>query len=82
MIDHSAHQDGGKVDSALALRKNFYNTVDTLEEVMQLIEYYNGRDFELEPDKRAVASTYFDVRENISQTVYEQLEKISGEENP
>ena len=80
LIDHSAHQDGGKVDSALALRKNFYNTVDTLEEVMHLIEYYNGRDFELEPDKRAIASTYFDVRENISQTVYEQLEKISMEE--
>ena len=77
LLDHSAHQDGGKVDSALELRKNFYNTVDSIEEVLSLIEYYDDRDFELEPEKRAVARTFFDVRGNISQHVFEQIERIA-----
>ena len=79
LLDHANMQDGGKVDAAVSLRKNFYNTVDTVEEVVLLLEDYARRGFLLEDDKKRIADSYFDVRSNISEKVYREIERLWAE---
>lgn len=79
-LDHDDLQDGGKVDSAMRLRGGFPNTVDSVDEVMNLLAYYADRDFILEEEKKQKVEPYFDYKENFSQRVYENIEQRIREE--
>lgn len=76
LLDRANHQDGGKVDSALSLQRNFYNICSSPADVVARLEHYAADGFRLEPDKVAVADTYFDRGcPSFSQRVYERIEE-------
>lgn len=76
LLDRCNHQDGGKVDSALALQKNFYNICNSFGEVLDLVEHYSRTGFVLEPEKVAIADSYFDRNcESFSERIYTEIEK-------
>lgn len=66
---------GSKVLSAIENRKQFFNTADTLEDALKLIEFYADKNFVLESEKIATADTWFAHRKDISKHVYEGIEK-------
>lgn len=76
MLDRNNGQDGGKVDSALSLQRNFYNTANTFDDVVRMLEMYAASDFILEPDKCRIADSYFENDGCISERVYRQVERI------
>lgn len=76
LLDRCNHQDGGKVDSALMLQKNFYNICNSVGEVLDLVEHYSRTDFVLEPEKVQIADTYFDRNcGSFSERIYTEIEK-------
>lgn len=66
---------GNKVLSAIERRKEFFNTVDTSEEAISLIEQYAKNNFILEDEKRKVSEQWFDNRSDFSRKVYEAIEQ-------
>lgn len=66
---------GNKVLSAIERRKEFFNTVDSLEEAMLLVEHYATNGFVLETEKRQAAQQWFAHRSDFSQKVYEAIEQ-------
>lgn len=68
-----------KISSALELRKKFFNTVDTLEEVQKLVIHYLKNNFVLEDDYKKIAAQHFAYRTNFCQRLYETInERISN----
>lgn len=65
---------GSKVLSAIENRKQFFNTADSLDEALDMIEYYAQHNFELEAEKQSLANTWFAHRSDISRYVYEGIE--------
>lgn len=65
---------GSKVLSAKKRRKEFINSVDTLDEVFELIEKYAKNGFVLEEKNQAIAEQYFTYTSDIAQHVYEGIE--------
>lgn len=66
---------GSKVLSAIENRKQFFNTVDTLDEALEMIEYYSKNQFHLETEKQSIADTWFTHRKDIARYVYEGIEE-------
>lgn len=66
---------GNKVLSAIERRKEFFNTVDTLDEAMQMVEHYATNGFVLEAQKQQAAQQWFAHRSDFSQKVYEAIEQ-------
>lgn len=65
---------GSKVLSAIENRNQFFNTVDSLEQALEMIEYYAESNFKLEPEKLAQANTWLTHRKDISQHIYNGIE--------
>lgn len=65
---------GDKVLSALENRKFFFNTADSTEEVMSLLEQYADNGFSLERDKQSIADQWFVYRDDISRHIYDGIE--------
>ena len=59
--------------------KNFYNVVESEEDTLKLIESYAQRHFVLEPEKCALADTFFAYKKDVCQHVYEGIEGIIKE---
>ena len=59
---------------------NMFNRVGTVEEVVAMVEKYADRQFELEPEKREVASRHFACRQNVCARLYGQICAIDGKE--
>ena len=53
---------------------SFYNSVETADEVVDLITYYADRDFVLEPEKCSVGDTFFACKTNVCRRLYKELE--------
>lgn len=66
---------GGKVRLAVSLQKNFYNICESCEDVLSLLEKYADSGFALEPEKAAIADTYFTYRKDFCRHIYEEIEK-------
>ena len=64
---------------------NMFNRVQTVEEVLEMIEKYADSGFELEPEKRMVSERYFSYHTNVCARLYEQISAIdtglSGDED-
>ena len=58
----------------------FYNSVDSADNVVDMIEYYADRDFVLEPEKCAIGDTFFAYKTGICGRLHEELEKIAAAE--
>jgi glycosyltransferase involved in cell wall biosynthesis len=72
-------QDRSEIDFARHQAKNFYNVVGSEDGALQLIETYAKKNFVLEPEKCAIADTFFAYRENVCQHVYEGIEAVIKE---
>lgn len=59
--------------------QGMFNVVSNTGALVELIEYYANNGFVLEPEKRAIADTFFRYRENISQHLYEELERVTSQ---
>ena len=73
--------DSEKIISAINRQHNFFNVAHSCEEVIALLEHYINRQFVLEPQNVLKADSWFDIKENISQNVYDQIEKRITMEN-
>lgn len=67
---------GSKVLSAIERRKLFFNTVDTKDEALNLIEYYRNKNFILEPEKKTIANGWMERDKDFSRHVYEGIEAV------
>lgn len=74
-LDDDDVNGGGKVKLALSLQKNFYNICESCEDVLSLLEKYADSGFALEPEKAAIADTYFTYRKDFCRHIYEEIEK-------
>lgn len=54
---------------------SFYNSVETVDKVVDLIMHYADRDFVLEPEKCAIGDTFFAYKRNVCRQLHEELEK-------
>ena len=57
-----------------------FNRVDTVEDVMAMVEKYADADFVLEPEKRAVSDRYFAFRHNVCARLYNQICSVDEKE--
>lgn len=71
--------DRAEIDFARHQAKEFYNVVDSEEAALQLIESYAQNGFVLEPEKCAIADTFFAHRTDICRHVYEGIENVIKE---
>ncbi len=69
-----SHEDAEKVLSALELRKNFFNTVDSIDEVMHLLIQYRKNNFKLEDRYKQYISKFFSYKEGFSKRVFDNIE--------
>ena len=81
LLDPNVSDDGGKVRSATVELRNLFNVVDSAESVIEMVEHYAAVDFVLEPEKRAIAETFFAHKKDVCQTLYESLEKKNANGN-
>lgn len=74
--NHSAedYEEDNKVLSAIERRKDFFNTADSIEDVMNLLNQYAENGFVLEKEKLASAQQWFANRADFSRLVYEAIE--------
>lgn len=79
-LNHDDPQDGGKVDSALRLRHDFPNTVDTVEEVIEQLLTYVQKDFKLEEEKVKMCEKFFDYHSDFSQRVFDTIQGRAAQE--
>lgn len=73
-LDVCIHDDGGKVMSATEELKSLFNVTRLRREVERMIEHYARNGFVLEPEKRAIADTFFAHKKDICRHVYEAVE--------
>ena len=73
-LDPANHDDGGKVLSSLVELKSVYNMTCSLNEAANMVERYIRNGFVLEPEKRAIADTFFAHKKDICRHVYEAVE--------
>lgn len=66
---------GSKVLSAIENRYQFFNTVDSLDEALKMIEFYADNNFSLESEKKTQANTWFAHHKDICLNIYENIEK-------
>ena len=59
---------------------NMFNRVQSVKEVMALIEGYADADFALEPEKCAIADSFFAYRTDVCQHLYDQICAIDGKD--
>ena len=69
-------RDRAEIDFARQQAKNFYNVVESEEDVLRLIESYAEKNFVLEPEKCALADTFFAYKKDVCRHVYEGIEEI------
>ena len=60
--------------------ENMFNRVDSVEEVMSMVEKYADSQFNLEPEKSEIADRYFARRKNVCEGLYGQICAIDGKE--
>ena len=60
--------------------RNMFNRVDSVEDVMAMVEKYADADFVLEPEKRAVSDRYFASRHNVCARLYNQICSVDEKE--
>lgn len=70
--------DYAEIVEAESRRKHIFNTVDTVAEVMELVEHYAKTDFVLEPEKAEIASKFFAVRKDFCGHLFSALEAVSS----
>lgn len=71
---------GSKVLSAIERRKYFFNTAETLEDALSMLEQYAQNNCILEAEKIAIANQWMTNRSDFSRHVYEGLEKRINED--
>ena len=59
---------------------NMFNRVQSVDEVVKMVERYADSGFVLEPEKRAIANRFFTYRSNVCQHLYDQICSIDGKE--
>ena len=77
LLDRANTDDGGKVVSALKEVHKLFNQVFSVSEVMEIIEHYAKNGFVLEPEKKAVAETFFAYKTDVCRHLYEGLEAVA-----
>ena len=60
--------------------ENMFNRVQTLDEVMDMVEKYADAGFRLEPEKCVACDRYFAYRTGVCRRLYEQICAIDGKE--
>ena len=68
--------DRAEIDFAQRQAKEFYNVVDSEESTLRLIETYAQNGFVLEPEKCAIADTFFAHRTDICRHIYDSIEHL------
>ena len=78
LLDRANTNDGAKVVSALKEVRGLFNQVFKVSEVMGLIEHYAKNGFVLEPEKKAIAETFFAHKTDVCRHLYEGLEAVAA----
>ncbi len=78
--EHLNNQDKEKIKSALQQRQHFFNTVNSVEEVLNRISYYAKNLFILEEEYKTKARSFFTYRENFSQRIFDNVNTRINEE--
>ena len=72
-------RDRERCQSAQMQLRQLYNVADTEENALSLIESYAEKNFVLEPEKCALADTFFAYKKDVCRHIYEGIEEIIKE---